>query len=466
MQRMSRFKFLLAVVMPIVWAAVMALALAPLLVGCGGGGDGAAAPAAPSISSFASTTTRTFVGERATLVASFAGGQGRIEPGIGAVTSGVAVTTPVLTQHVRYTLIVENNDASVRRELALDVQFRDRYTTLPERQLQYHAAVAVAAGSVLVFGGSRGENTVSDAIDRFDPATRTFTRIGSLRTGRLLHTATRITSGPAQGQVLVLGGGVSVEIGAVADLVDERTGAVSDGGRLQQPRARHAVVALADGRALVVGGANRNTVELWDAATRSFRLVTARMSHVREWPTATLLADGRVLIAGGDTIAPNYVLAEIFDPVTEAFTPVAAPAASPFTVRRHLHAAHRTVDGRVLLLGGLAIDAPAQGMLASVLQFDPATGQMTARRDLDAARALAAAVAIGDEVLLFGGATDSQAAAGSAVAWRDGTAPRALAAMPAGRAFHTATRMGDGRVLILGGDTANGDPVRTSLIYE
>ena len=80
--------------------------------------------------------------------------------------------------------------------------------------------------------------------------------------------------------------------------------------------------------------------------------------------------------------------------------------------------------------------------------------------------ALAAAVAIGDEVLLFGGATDSQAAAGSAVAWRDGTAPRALAAMPAGRAFHTATRMGDGRVLILGGDTADGDPVKTTLIYE
>jgi hypothetical protein len=444
----------------------MALALAPLLAACGGGGgpDAPAPGTGPVITGFASTTTRALVGERATLVASFSGGQGRIEPGIGPVTSGVAITTPVLTQGVRYTLVVEGNGASARRELALDVQFRDRYEVLPERQLQYHAAVAAADGSVLVFGGSRGENVVSDAIDRFDPATRTFTRIGTLRTGRFLHTATRITSGPARGQVLVLGGGVSVDIGAVADLVDERTGAVSDGGQLQQPRARHAVVALADGRALVVGGANRNTVELWDPATRSFRLVTARMRHVREWPTATLLADGRVLIAGGDTVATQYVLAEIFDPATETFTPVE----TSFTERRYLHTAHRTADGRVLLVGGEVVDAQGQRLqpLASVLQFDPATGQITARRALDVGRSLAAAVNVGETLLLFGGTTPTQEAATSGTAWRDDAAPRALAPLPAGRIFHTATRMGDGRVLILGGDTADGAPVKQVLIYE
>jgi hypothetical protein len=462
----SKLMCFLAVVMPIVWALVMALALAPLLAACGGGG-GSDAPApgtGPVITGFASTTTRALVGERATLVASFSGGQGRIEPGVGPVTSGVAITTPVLTQPVRYTLVVEGNGTSTRRELALDVQFRDRYEVLPERQLQYHAAVAAADGSVLVFGGSRGENVVSDAIDRFDPATRTFSRIGTLRTGRFLHSATRITAGPAQGQVLVLGGGVSVDIGAVADLVDERTGAVSDGGQLQQPRARHAVVALADGRALVVGGANRNTVELWDPATRSFRLVTARMRHVREWPTATLLADGRVLIAGGDTIATEYVLAEIFNPANETFTPVE----TNFTERRALHTAHRTADGRVLLVGGEVADAQGQRLrpLASVLQFDPATGQISARRELDVGRSLAAAVDVGATLLLFGGTTPTQEAASSATAWRDDAAPRTLAPLPAGRIFHTATRMGDGRVLILGGDTATGDPVKQVLIYE
>jgi hypothetical protein len=363
---------------------------------------------------------------------------------------------------VRYTLVVEDGGRSVRRELALDVQFRDRYAVLPERHLQYHAAVAAADGSVLVFGGSRGESVVSDAIDRFDPATRTFTRIGSLRTGRFLHTATRITTGPAQGQVLVLGGGVSVDIGAVADLVDERTGAVSGGGALQQPRSRHAVVALADGRALVVGGANRNTLELWDPATRSFRLLTARLSHVREWPTATLLADGRVLIAGGDTVATNYVFAELFDPATETLTPVP----SAITERRFFHSAHRTADGRVLLVGGEVRDTQGLRQLASVLQFDPATRQFTQRRDLDTGRSLAALVPVGDELLLFGGATPVEPAAASARAWREDAAPRPLAALPAGRLFHTATLMGDGRVLILGGDSATGAAVLSVLVYE
>ncbi len=444
--------------------AALIVTLMPLLAACGGGGGDGTPGSGPQIVSFTSTTTRSFVGERATLVATFSGGQGRIEPGIGPVTSGAAVTTPAITQPVRYTLVVEGSGGTARRELAIDVQFRNRYEQVADRQLQYHAAVAAADGSVLVFGGSRGENAVSDAIDRFDPATRTFTRIGTLRTGRFLHTATRITTGPAQGSVLVLGGGVSVDIGAVADLVDERSGAVSNGGALQQTRSRHAVVALADGRALVVGGANRNTVELWDPATRTFRLVAARMQHVREFPTATLLTDGRVLIAGGNTIATTYTLAEIFDPVTETFTPVA----SPFTERRYLHAAHRLADGRVLLLGGEVEDPQGQRLLplATVLQFDPATRQITALRDLDRARSLAAMAAMGDEVLLFGGTTSTEAVSASAAAWRDGTAPRTLAAMPAGRIFHTATRMGDGRVLILGGDAANGDPVTPVLVYE
>jgi hypothetical protein len=313
---------------------------------------------------------------------------------------------------------------------------------------------------VLVLGGSRGENTVSDAIDRFDLATRTFTRIGTLRTGRFNHTATRL----ADGRVLVLGGGVSLDIGAVADVVDPRTGAVSDGGHLQQTRVRHATVALADGRALVVGGYNRNTVELWDPATSSFRLVTARMAHVRDYPTATLLADGRVLIAGGDTIAPTYVFAEIFDPRTETFTPVA----SPLTERRYFHTAQRLANGRVLIVGGEHIH-PVTGYivpLASVLEFDPATSTLTRRADLDAPRSLAAPVALDSEMLLFGGSTLQEASAATAAAYRPGGTPRPLAAMPVGRNFHTATRMGDGRVLILGGDDANGDAVESVLIYE
>lgn len=435
--------------------------LMTLLVAACGGSEGPPGNT-PAIQGFAASTTTLFVGERAHLTATFTGGQGRIEPGVGPVASGVPVETPTLDANRRYTLVVEAaGQPAARRELDLTVRYRDRYEQLAQSfRVQYHAAVAAGDGSVIVLGGSRGESTVSDAINRFDPATRSFTRIGTLRTGRYGHTATRLPSG----KLLVLGGGVSLDIGPVADLVDERTGAVSDGGRVQEPRFRHTAVALPDGRVLVVGGSNRSSVELWDPTTNTFRLLAARLSHVREFPTATLLADGRVLIAGGDTVATTYVFAELFDPRTETLTPVV----SPISERRYFHTAQRLRDGRVLLAGGEVRNPLTNEItaLASVVAFDPATNTLSLLRDLDAARTLAASVALpDDELLLFGGQTAAEIPAASAAAYRAGAA-RPLAAMPQGRAFHTATRMGDGRVLIVGGDDANGGAVESVLIYE
>lgn len=453
--------------LPILWSPLVLLA-ALLLTACGGGSSSnPPTGTAPSITSFGAAATTQFVGDRAQLTAVFAGGSGRIvsDSGavIGPVTSGVPLTTAPLAATTRFTLVVEGGGATARRELTVNVGYRDRYVTVPgERLLQYHAAVAAGDGSVLVIGGSRGEGTLSTAIDRFDPATRTFTRIGSLRTGRAGHTATRL----ADGRVLVLGGVTGLQIGNVADLIDERTGAVSHGGNPVRPRSRHAAVALADGRVLVVGGTGDNTAEIWDPGTNTFRLV-GNMLHSREWPTATLLADGRVLVAGGDSEAPSYALAEVFDPRTEQFTALAAPAAPAFAFRRQFHAAHRLADSRVLILGGEYEDRPRERLvpLASVVQFDPASNTLSLRGDLEAPRSVAAAVSLGDDVALFGGLTPTQAPAASAVMYRNG-APRALAAMPVARHFHTATRMGDGRILILGGDDARQEAVTSVVIYE
>lgn len=457
-----------ALIVPIVWPLLLVAVL--LLAACGGGtGDPATPPGGtpPTITSFNAAAPTHFVGDRAQLTAVFAGGTARIVSDggavIGPVTSGVPVTTAPLAAPARFTLIVERGGQSARRELAVEVSYRDRYVTLAEwRVLQYHAAVAAGDGAVLVIGGSRGENTLSTAIDRFDPALRSFTRLGSLRTGRAGHTATRLTDG----RILVLGGATGLQIGNVADLVDERTGAVSHGGALVRPRSRHAAVALADGRVLVVGGLNDNTAEIWEPATNTFRLV-GNMQHTREWPTATLLADGRVLVAGGYSEAPSYALAEVFDPRTERFTALAAPADPAFAARRQFHTAHRLADGRVLILGGEHEDPLRLRVLplASVVQFDPAAGTLSLRGELEAPRSVAAAVQRGDDVMLFGGLTPTQTPAASAVLYRNGT-PRPLAGMRVARHFHTATRMGDGRILILGGDDARQEPVTSVVIYE
>jgi hypothetical protein len=442
------------------WACIGLMTL--LVSACGGGGGDGAPGSAPAIQGFGADAPALFVGERARLTATFSGGQGRIEPGIGPVASGVPVDTPPLDGDRRYTLVVEAaGQPDARREIALTVRYRDRYEQLAQPfRAQYHAAVAAGDGSVIVLGGSRGQNVVSDSVDRFDPVTRTFTRIGLLRTGRAQHTATRL----ADGRILVLGGVTGLQIGNVADLVDERTGAVGNGGQLQLPRVRHAAIALADGRVLVVGGVNRNTVEIWDPATATFRLVAATMRHPRDYPTATLLQDGRVLIAGGDTEALAYTFAEVFDPRTETFTTVASAIAE----RRYFHAAQRLANGRVLIVGGEHVEAGTLSIvpLASVLEFDPATNTLTQRADLDRPRSLAATVPLDGEMLLFGGSTPQEVAASSATAYSHSGAARPLAAMPVGRSFHTATRMGDGRILIVGGDDARGDPVESVLVYE
>ena len=105
------------------------------------------------------------------------------------------------------------------------------------------------------------------------------------------------------------------------------------------------------------------------------------MAHDRQFHTATALADGRVLIAGGlRETAGTYVFAELFDPQTETFTPL-APDTTGITQQRQLHAAHLCSDHGVLILGGEAVGDTVEP-LASVLRFDPATHRFTSQAPL------------------------------------------------------------------------------------
>lgn len=442
--------------------ALLAAAGALVLSACGGGGGAVPPPSSPlppgPIVSFVADKPSYFVGERATLTAVFSG-TGRIEPGIGPVTSGAAVQTAVLDATTSFRLIVDAASGPVSRELALPVEFRNRYETPAQSfSASQFAAVTTGDGSVLVLGGSRSIGIPSDAIDRFDPATRAFTRIGSMRTGRLNHTATRLPDG----RILVAGGAQGVVIGNVADVIDERTGAVSGGGTLTTPRFGHADALLADGRVMLAGGFDRASVELWDPNMNLWRAPAAAMAHSREGATATLLADGRVLIAGGapSVAVPNYMLAEVFDPRSETFTPVAAPGIA----QRSQHAAHRLSDGSVLLLGGELVDGTPT---KSVLRFDPATMRITPVAELTVARTLARSVVTPDDcVLLFGGQVDAAGHTATAESYRLGAGGTPIAALTGARAFHAAHRLRDGRILIVGGENSDGTFAAQVQIFE
>jgi N-acetylneuraminic acid mutarotase len=120
-----------------------------------------------------------------------------------------------------------------------------------------------------------------------------------------------------------------------------------------QTRAFHTASLLADGTVLVAGGGTgdsglpTNAVELFNPQTMSWQpmppMVIRRDSH-----TATVMQNGQVVVAGGTGITTNPVSSvEIFDPASRQWLPAASMATS-----RSAHTATLLPDGRLLVVGG------------------------------------------------------------------------------------------------------------------
>jgi hypothetical protein len=133
---------------------------------------------------------------------------------------------------------------------------------------------------------------------------------------------------------------------------------------------------LADGRVLFTGGCSSSgcggveqsaASDVYDPMTgrieRGPVMAVPRLSH-----TATLLLDGRVLLAGGygGEGEPPIASIEVFDPTTETFT-----ALGPLREARADHTASLLSDGRVVMAGGRGVDG---SNLRSVEIVDPTTG--------------------------------------------------------------------------------------------
>jgi hypothetical protein len=310
-------------------------------------------------------------------------------------------------------------------------------------------AVLLKDGRVLV-AGLRAE--------LYDPASGAFSDTGPLPSARYGRSATVLLNG----QVLVAGGTNfdQSEIDASAQLYDPRTGKFTATGSMALARAYHTATLLEDGRVLIVGGTNTvytvnpdgstptssnlASAELYDPRTGTFT-ATGSMTTGRAFQTATLLADGRVLIAGGRSesysYSPDVVLAsaELYDPQTGRFT-----ATGSMTAARSSHAATRLNDGRVLIAGGDSSGAAAE-------LYDPATGIFRATGSTETTSHGPSATLLPDgRVLIVGGGASAElydpqtgtfGATGSMVLARYGT---------------SAVLLQDGRVLVVGGEITGG----------
>jgi hypothetical protein len=442
---------------------VMAAA-AWLVVACGGGESPAPHPA---IAAFDADKTAFLVGESAQLTPVFSGGSGRIVPDIGPVRSGVAVATPPLEGDVTYRLLVEaDGQPAASRSLRLPVRHRDRFIAAGHFPTVAHSALELPDGAVLIVGGWRGGSVKSAAIDRFDPVTRSFARVGEMATGRAWSRPVLL----ADGQVLIVGGETTAASGVRYELFDPRTGRVTPAGVPVTHRLGHTATRLPDGRVLIAGGAMSATAEIWDPATRSARLVAARMANPREWHTATLLADGRVLLVGGYTNAARYWLAEAFDPATERFTPLGAPLQAPGVDTLAWHWAQRLADGQVLIVGGERLNPSVDDAgrpTAAVLRFDPSSSTFAPQPDLLAPRTLIAGAALPDDrLLVFGGANADSPGLATGERYRPGQPPASTAPLDVARVLHTVSRLPGGRLLVVGGSTPDGEFATAALIYD
>ena len=214
------------------------------------------------------------------------------------------------------------------------------------------AAVLLPDGRVLVAGGSDTKRPLASA-ELYNPATRKFALTGPMSVARWGPTATLLPDG----LVLIAGGFDGSNAVASAELYSPATGTFAPTGSMATARLGQTATLLRDGRVLTVGGLSSYllgtataSAELFDPATSTFS-PTGSMSAARFVHSATLLADGRVLIAGGRESGGggDLMSAELYEPTSGTFS-----SSGPMTTARESE--NKTVvllrSGAVLIAGG------------------------------------------------------------------------------------------------------------------
>lgn len=304
------------------------------------------------------------------------------------------------------------------------------------------AAAFVFSPQGLMQSGSR-----ENSYDQILAPDAGWTATGNLITARTLHTATLL----ANGKVLVAGGetpsGSGTVLTATCEIYDPATGIWASTGNLITARSRHTATLLANGKVVVIGGSSGSaatrSVEIYDPTSGSWAsagtLWLGRQGH-----TVSLLPNGKLLAAGG--IFGGTAVAELYDPATAT-----SEISGSFVITARVnHSAITLQNGKVIVAGGDGIGGPFN--TAEIYDLPTGnwnlTGNMVRARNLHATSLLpnGKVLASGDT---FSSPNSSELYDPAADLWT------LTGNLISGRSEHTSTLLNNGLVLVAGGRDAN-----------
>lgn len=334
-----------------------------------------------------------------------------------------------------------------------------------------HTATRLFGGAVLVTGGTDGRDHGLATTELFDPRTNRWVRGAVMNSPRVDHTATLLVDG----RVLVTGGFNQLDQSertlASTEIFDSARNHWTPAAPMIVARARHTATLLANGSVLVVGGYSAPTpgkvggfatrAEVYDPQTNRWTETGFMGTGGRQGHSATRLMDGRVLVAGGEGTLGGNPSAEIYNPASNSWAFVRSLLA--------LHVSHTATlleTGRVLIIGGAGSISPtlSEPKALDVAEiYDPSTDNWSLLRPMHTTRDHHTATLLLDgRVLVVGGAFTSTPLPElydlRINAWD--TVP----GRPMNPYGHTATLLDDGRILIVGG--YSGPSLASVFIYD
>jgi len=242
------------------------------------------------------------------------------------------------------------------------------------------------SGKVLVVGGA--QSIEARAAELYDPRTKTFHSAAEPIVQRYQAAAVMVGAG----YVLIAGGtdGSTSPVNS-AELYSTVTGLFQSVGDMTDYRGSPTATVLDDGMVLVAGS---GSADLYDPNTRTFSSVGSTIFY-RDLFASVLLPNGMVLLTGGFDGSTITDTAELYDPATNEFV-----ATGSMLTSRCYHTATLLQSGKVLITGGWSMSGP----VGTSELYDPSTGTFSATGDLNVARGDFTASLLQDgSVLVVGG---------------------------------------------------------------